>query len=577
MEDFQLLTDQPGYLVSFGLDHSALIKKSSCEETLEINFRHLYKRLTGRKKSSHNSIVVSSPSANISKATGVCHSDAPRPLFKSSNTFDSIIEKLERKYYHTSSIDDGEGDSMTSDGTDSVSSQMHTPDIDRGEKNSKKRKFQSDDYDYSDPFIDDTEELQEYEGAIAAKRNKALKKGYYVSSGDAGLNEHVEDTLKHTITSQLLPAAASSSTTKEKPKVTHSSSIKDKDTTTKESKDKSHIKDRGTLKSKASIAKSASLLSMEDKVSAESSHTIVLQPRNDAMDVDEARVHEASDLIKEKTDSIDSVIQQQGDLPLDTTTVDVENSADMKKSRPPISKPTWKPHSTLEIAMATFKASVETFGPSTLKKSSPFPNTLEQPLMNLHTAVLEFHDVKELNKSTGYYEFISGCMGSHFPVGRIKTNIARLVAKSTSSQMRFRLDERISEYLTALKAAIIPCPEEKKIQKRDGKLKDGTKESGMISGEDIDRSEVLEPDRIVAEQYEATEEKSDSQQIVACHELPVFVWYCKWTLLLRQRLVELLDITSEWAKSENEYRMKLVLADKKEMIPEEVIHLIFYF
>lgn len=99
MDDFTLQFDRPGFGVSFILNPKVLATKIANEETIELNIRQLFRRLTGRKKTIHLSTINSQGSPNPKNQN--ISSDVPeqpRSLFRSSNTFDSIIDKLERNF-----------------------------------------------------------------------------------------------------------------------------------------------------------------------------------------------------------------------------------------------------------------------------------------------------------------------------------------------------------------------------------------------------------------------------------------------------------------------------------------------
>eukprot|EP01033_Poteriospumella_lacustris_P000933 gene933-671_t len=252
-----------------------------------------------------------------------------------------------------------------------------------------------------------------------------------------------------------------------------------------------------------------------------------------------------------------------------------DTATEAKKVRNIVPKAAWVPNSQSVSVMEIFKNEVSKFDISSLKKTSPYPTVLEQPLLDLHKEILAHNDPKELNRTTGYYEFISSCLGSHFPVGRIKTNIARLQAKANCSGMKAHLLGLYQSFCRDLSTAIIPCPEDKKFLKP----KDKKEVSTSVAGEEPDAS----AEQMLVQQQEPSEEKepeasaptSDgpSPAVVGAETIE-FVWYCKWNLQLRQRLVELLDFCVQWANAENDYRGKLVLADKKDMSPDQYVELI---
>lgn len=559
MDDFRLLKDQPGVVVAFNISPDVLLSKCAGEESLEVNFRHLFRRLTGRKKSLNTgpvSVIHGSPVPKSKTNEAV---DSGKSMFRSSNTFDSIIDKLERKYYHTTHIDESEGDSMVSDGTDSVSSQLHTPDIEASEKKSKKRKFATDDYDYSDPFIDDTEEVQEYEGVIAAKRSKAQKKGYYVSSGEVVPTESTEIVFKPT-NPAVLPTK-----NKTKPPQNKSASMQ-------KEKDEEAQKDKSAQKA---VKNTSTVNAKNGSVSV---RKVVVEGVNGGAPIPEsATVEMVIDSPRSLPTPAVNLDQgppnsQSNDTPQnDHRETAVDTTTEAKKARNIVPKAAWVPNSQSVSAMEIFKADVNKFDISSLKKTSPYPSVLEQPLLDLHKEILAHNDAKELNRTTGYYEFISSCLGSHFPVGRIKTNIARLQAKANCSGMKAHLQGLYQSFCRDLSSAIIPCPEDKKFLKP----KDKKEVSTSVVGEELDAS----AEQMLVQQQEPSEEKepeasaptSDGPSpVVVGAEAIEFVWYCKWNLQLRQRLVELLDFCVQWANAENDYRGKLVLADKKDMSPDQV-------
>lgn len=267
-------------------------------------------------------------------------------------------------------------------------------------------------------------------------------------------------------------------------------------------------------------------------------------------------------------DKADSVPLEGGKT--DTT------GTESKKIRVVVPKPSWIPHEEAVAALQLFKMEVDKFGPSSLKKGSPFPNFLESVLLELVATVSKFHEPKELNKTVGFYESISSCLGTHFPAGRVKSIIARLQARRHCRGLETQLHELLEKFKEDLKSAIIVCPADKKIQRKEQKGKD--KKNATVGDDEMDVVEPS-PSPIATEApVEISAVEINSQQ----HSIPtvavpveeiIYVWYCKWTLSLRQRLVELLDFCSIWTKAENEYRNKLILADKKEMSPNEYVEL----
>lgn len=567
MDEFRLLKDQPGVVVAFNISPDVLLSKCDGEESLEVNFRHLFRRLTGRKKSLNTGPVSIIPGSPVPKSKANEAADSGKSMFRSSNTFDSIIDKLERKYYHTTHIDESEGDSMVSDGTDSVSSQLHTPDMEASEKKSKKRKFATDDYDYSDPFIDDTEEVQEYEGVIAAKRSKAQKKGYYVSSGEVVATETSEIVFKPN-TSAVLP-------TKNKTKPPQS-----KSTTIQKEKDEDAQKDKSAPKAvkntSAVNAKSGSITTKKVIVEGVNGGATIPESATVEMVIDSPR---SAPMPATNLDQGSSNSQSNDALQTEDREAAIDTTTEAKKVRNVVPKAVWAPNPQSISAMDNFKNEVSKFDISSLKKTSPYPTVLELPLLELHKEILVHNDPKELNRTTGYYEFISSCLGSHFPVGRIKTNIARLQAKANCGGMKAQLLGMYQSFCRDLSSAIIPCPEDKKFLKPKDK-KEASTSASAATGEEPDSS----AEQMLSQLQEPSEEKepevlvptSDgTSPVVAGPETIEFVWYCKWNLHIRQRLVELLDFCVQWANAENDYRGKLVLADKKDMSPDQVRLLLF--
>lgn len=574
MDQIYLEIDQPGTIVSFHLNSEILHGKIKAKETVEVNFRHIFKRLVGRKKATQLTVKPMEGSPQ-KQASGDIAPESSRSMFKSSNTFDSIIDKLERKYYHAAQVDDFEESSMTSDGTDSVSSRLHTPDATQQLSKSKKRKISADDYDYSDPFIDDHEEVQEYEGAIAAKRKKAQKSGYYVSSGEGESSAVLTNEVVFRATGTNETASSNKEKSKQSVGVVMNAVIS-KDKESKGSKDRgttaSSMESKGKVPTKnKNTVKAAAIVEQSATVTVSIPLTIV-----------EAPTESPAEELKGKMDVVPSLPPDpdttsnhldSGEIGTDAT------KSDGKRHRTVAPKCSWVPHEDVVSMLEAFKAEVERFNPSTLKKASPYPSALEQSLLNLHAEVLKYHDQKELNKTIGFHEYIGACFGPYFPAGRIKIIISRLHAKDNSNKRKAFLMSLVETFKTELKAAIIVCPEDKKVQKKEMKTAKDKKESGIVEGvEEMDVDVIDGQARKVQDQVvdrpsiesTNTAAKDNAGSQISSNETVAFVWFCKWTLALRQRLVELLDLTAQWTKAENEYRSKLVVADKKEMTPDEV-------
>lgn len=548
----------PGTVVSFRMAPEGVADKLRKNETLEINFRHLYKRMTGRKKSTSLATPILHGSPQPSRM-GSSLGAANAGLLKSSNRFDSIIDKLERKYYHAVDVKGGDGDSEmdTSDAGDSHSSfsQMASPAINDGgdeeDGNSKRKKGKRklpvvDVYDYSDPFIDDSEEVLEYEGLLAVKDKRAKKGGYFVSSGDVDVVESIEVSFPQTSSSSA-PKLSSSSKATSKIGGSALPSPVGAPTTVQTKPTAAQLKAKaGALK--ANPAKPAIAAATSSSAVATQVAPTVSAPVANSIQVSDTNGSNGG------SDSALNAVEKAA----------IESAK--KPKAPPAPKPAWQPSEPAKAAMERFKELAEQNVVKT--KSAAFPVSLEIPLLDLDAVVLAHHPAKELNKSTGYYEFIQTCLGSNFPVGRIRSTLTRLQARASSQKVKTRLDQLVSAFISELNESVVTCPADKRMPPSK-------------SDANIDNVQSSQPSSVVERMEGASDEMAvvvDNVDASVCNDdvqtpSVIYDWYCKWTIPLRQKLVNIVDLVGEWVLTENEYRNRLTIVDKKEMRENEVIDL----
>ena len=112
----------------------------------------------------------------------------PPDMHRSNRRFDDLISKLEKRYcsqgaYANESDEDDNGDSSDMRGRQDLSgSDMEVEGDDNAVPKKKKRAFQdAGDFDYDDPFIDDTDDL--FLSTMMTKKTKTKHGGFFISSG----------------------------------------------------------------------------------------------------------------------------------------------------------------------------------------------------------------------------------------------------------------------------------------------------------------------------------------------------------------------------------------------------------
>ncbi len=491
MEKFTVDHDIPTVVVSFKISTQDVHEIWSDGGIVELNYKEMFKKLTGRKRngnsSKSNPPLSSTVTATPLDPTLPTNGAAP-PTMAPSNRFEMMISQLERKYLDLANyqnISDHEG-SLTSNSTctsPGINSDVATPSPVTKSTNKKKKKKIVEDYDYSDAFIDDTEALEEFEEAMRMKKMKTVHDGFFVSSGHLDIvkapfvakklasvvsvpNESSSSSSKASMLSKKCEIFVPNKTgnnvigekidEKEKDKrCNKQEKEKEKDLSSKKDKEKKDVKKfNQDSRDKEEKEKEKRPKTKKDK---SSSNEIANTSVEDLMASSIPIVNNMTNTVIEpapSTATLNQVNSQGNDNMVQ------EDSGD-KKTKSPIEKPDWQPNEEVKSAMEAFKLNIERSGVTVNKKNSIFPKDWERPLLELDKIVFTHYSQKEISKTKGYYEFLESIFGSQFKMGRIKTIIARLGFAGESSTVKEMLDVAVIKVFEDLKKAIVLCPENK--------------------------------------------------------------------------------------------------------------------
>lgn len=555
MESAQLIVDRPHKLVIIDIPQDEVDQCLSEGESLNINYKALFYKLTHRKRKHEGMKRIESVPLSPGLARGL--SDIGT---RSSNLYNSVIDQLERKYCApfggAEVIEDGEeavsdhGSSTpstpkklsgtgtgTGTGTGSGPAVTTTTQSPPTSKRVRRRKVFADDYDYSDMFIDDSEAVVQYEKMLQGKSTKTKVDGFFISSGDL----EVEPLPKK---ARIKPIkVARSSDSHEKKKVSEGEAIveeKDSSSDNNNTNNNSENKEKPKSKDKESVSKN-----------------------NKDKDMEEGSGDKAKEKEKEK-----------------------------------VEKPLWKPSPEVVLALKEFHKAVENCR-NRIKKKRPLPSELHPALLHYEKVVNQHHSARQISQTSGFYESIQAAVGVEVSALKIRTILNRLHLRDKSNESRAKVDKLINRIQDDLKANIKSCPLSKQPAyklarkslggKSDSKEvgKDGLEVEGSNTGMDSEanRKEAVasaaEPslgDPIPTPASNAPETVNSEDLVYWNLEtesteasnagLPNYSWYCRWSVPLRQQLVHLEDAVTQWVLVENTYRGKLTNVDKEDM--EEV-------
>jgi hypothetical protein len=542
-DSFQLERDIPGIFVSFHVPSSEIQKSIEKNETIEINYKRLFRRFTGRKRSS----VVDIRPASTSNSTDVAALENKLST-KPSNRYETLIDRLERKYYNLSNVQSSvDGMYVGSEGEDSMSSTFSSnqasPDKaeeeeNEGNKKRKKSKAIIQDYDYNDPFIDDTDVANEIDQVISTKKLKTKHDGFFVSSGELEVVKVplIKKVVSKPVIQTGIPSAMTSTSSNTTNPLTHQ--------------------------------KSSNL----------SVNTTAL-PSNTSLNMQSPSSSQIHSQLSTSDNSLKSP-SQMGQYFL-------EETVELATKKEKIEKPAWEPKPEVLAALEVFKGKVEESG-IRLSKKSDFPSNLEDPLLELDLVVRQYHSPIEIGKTTGYYETIQSYVGKGYSASKFKTIIIRTQFKKLAKLSKDKLQLLIHKLQNDLRANIIECPIDKQPA---NKKKRSSSTSGVINLDQPEGSNShlsTQPELGNSNTTEASTshpvdvsmDVSDMLLNVSHHQeketneskpLIEYKWYCRWNIPLRQQLLEIENVTNEWVVNENSYRDKLFSADKKAMLASEVI------
>jgi hypothetical protein len=603
---FQLEKDVPNVYVSFHVSPAEIQKALQKNETIEVNYKRLYRRLTGRKRTLTNELKVV-------HQTPIPNAPSAMDERKSSNRFDTFIDKLERKYIALSNIQSSADGVMGSEGEDSASnlsasSAQTSPESKNviiKSKSSKKKANPVQDYDYEDPFIDDSEVVNELEEAISRKKLKTKHDGFFVSSGDLEVVKVKKVVVPKPTQPQAQPTSQTEVTNATVPKEDEpiekapkavkpsKESSKSKDGEEKTPKQPKAPKDPSQTSNKSASepkpAKSA-------KVTQESNQNKSVPSSEKAPPILKA----ATAVSLANIPSIPSVVvSPPPSIPASQTTTSVmeedyfhasphhpdaqpqpSTTGEPKKEKPP--KPAWQPNNEVIQALEKFKLFVEQ-NDAKPRKNHLFPTILEEPLVQLDSFVKQFHSQEELNKTSGYYEEVMSVLGkSSFSPSKIRTLVLRIEDQRKANKLFTKLfDEFIPTLTNEIKAAIVPCPAEKqpankKPRKSVGSGGDGSNiplgspVAASLNPATITENNNLGNDAPEEEQQQQTADNMELSQQGPSKPTIEYVWFIQWSIPMKQKLIELENLVNEWVAAENLAREKIPAADRKLMKVSEV-------
>lgn len=598
MDHFELERDEPGVLVSFQLPSVKAQAMLQDNQVIEINYKELFKKLTGRKRNASVTEANSSSNANNgNKLLPKSGSSLDAFDLRPSNRFESIIDKLERKYYALSNyqnLSDNEDMSSHSSKSSSPSSFTASPYHNNNTKTTstaaakRKKKVHNQDYDYEDPFIDDSEAVGEIEEVLHMKRMKTVHEGYFVSSGQLD----VIKAPKVSKSAVAKPSAPEDTATSK----TGTSSGSNLDAASNKSKS---VPKTGVEKEKAKDKKSSE--DHKEKAPKDPSEKDKEKNKDKApkeKSKDKEKVKEAKEQ-KQKESTIEKETEPISSLATDLNAVieesqsssvledgkameqdgDGEKEEGNKKVK--VEKPLWEPSPEAVLALQIFRKFVLDSGIIVSKKSN-FPKEWELALSELETVILSHHSVKDISRTRGYYESIQEIVGPQFTVGKIKSIILRTNAREKAKMLKFKIDEQVHTLREELKTIIVECPDNKQPGSRPRKTKSseekGEDDDENNQGDDMLLIDVVLPEAaavvssVPMEVDNSQTATSTTNQTEAASNQPQirYKWYCKWSIPTRQALIDIEDCCEEWVNAENKYREKLSIAEKREIGEEQV-------
>lgn len=580
--EFVLESDIPGVCTIFSISVNDCLQSFQDNSTIEVNFDKTFKKLTGRKR-----IVNDQPAKPLAVTLG---SEDPlklndpfkKPLLppaRASNYLERTIEKIEKKIYDFMNIkkmkDVSDDHSFENDDSSSCQSSV------RNTPPAKKKRTQKkgEDYDYSDGFLDDSELIDELDVTLNQKRMKTKHEGFFVSSGDL---EVVKVALKPKVPKQKAKETSDSIYTTQEISVP----VIAQDTNKPVSKVKENTgKKEGKKQSKVQAV---------TEVNSENTNN-----ENDSIPSLSLPTNENEKFATES--GMDETVEDKN-----------QEDGETKKVKTPVEKPLWNPPQEILDSLEKFRILVGELQIQPSKRNS-IPKELEIPIYELDKIVLQHFNQKQINKISGYYEFIQNLLGPNITPGKTKHLLMKIGLKEKAQLDKVKINQLIEDILIETKENVIPCPDNKQpANKVPRKKKSMTKEE-LNAALHEEGNEPLEPIQLMNDQTpkfpesqsvipsvqenitpvdaEKTTENSEFIQsepmevdnnVTITNDIELaspsqhsasaitYQWFCKWTIPLKQKLVNLEDLVMEWVSTENKYREKLNAQDKKDMEEQDV-------
>lgn len=422
-----LVKHLPGVLTVIDIDLNSSVNEDGY---VDFNLKRTLKLLTGGQRSA-------STSSNVGKSP-----------------YDNIIEALERKYSGgiVTNLDNnsaaGDHSSIAGDEPDTL--------VEKSGK-TKKTKKNGDAYDMDDPFIDDADHMHQVNFELKTKKVKTKYDGFFVSLGKLELvpvpsrikpkddrqndpkfipdhqgppsntiQEEAAPTAKQLVTVAVgsASATANQSVSSQPHQKSSKPPLMPADGTTKPPP----IEVDNRRKSKGNVGSSNCVGGINTHLKSKESVKVSNIGSGDGPNLSQA----ASE-----------------DIPTESP-----QSPGTRQSPKP--RPQWTPSTEAQQAIEAFRGTIATAG-LTIKQA--LPPQLETSFFNMDKVVRQYHNEKELKKTTGYMETVCDILGGGISAGSLRSLAKRLEVRAAATAARIRLDDSLALLTREIKANIVAMPQ----------------------------------------------------------------------------------------------------------------------
>ena len=432
---------------------------------------------------------------------------------KRDNPYDNIIEKLERKYIFKQQIVSPD---KSSDGNSPL-------DSGNGGGGYGKKKSRTGDhrdyYDETDPFIDDSELIDEIENTVRTKVLETKTGGFFVSSGH----------LDVVIGSGGVKRDAA-----------HESAPKINDVAVKKKK----TSKTGSVVSSAIDTTLSSSTGVGDAASAISSPLPAL----------EREASSSSSLSNTNTISTsqENIASPGSVVPGDST--NPTTGEGKKQGKPKVDRPLWNPSQEAIAALGLFKKKVDdyiSFNNTSVAKppKNVYPRALDKDLYEVDKVIMKYH--KHHSKYSGYHETLCEIVGAmhpdfHISTAVMKTAIKRVNAAEKATIARDKYNSMLTALEEEIRANIETAPSE------------GDQIKTAIAAKEKAKNRKAEK--------EIQENKGNhGKQSENVEDVPIKTYklQLKWNPSLRSSLFALDAQCRQYVEDENAWRALLQASDRK--------------